>query len=66
MGRAKRESLGDQAARLISDKAYAPFMVAISPADIVVNDVHGSGLTTKLPPVALNAVLLWDSVGRKR
>ncbi|MFD2422741.1 ABC transporter substrate-binding protein [Amycolatopsis pigmentata] len=63
LDQAKRKSLYDQAAKLISDKAYAPFMFTITPANVVVKGVHGTGLTTKLAPVTgVNPTILWDTV----
>ncbi|WP_043841551.1 ABC transporter substrate-binding protein [Amycolatopsis taiwanensis] len=59
---AQRQSLYDQAGKLISDKAYAPFMLAFAPANLAVKGVHGPGLTTRIPPVLVNTGVQWDSV----
>jgi peptide/nickel transport system substrate-binding protein len=62
----KRDSLYQQAGKLISDKAYAPYILAFAPANIAVQGVHGPGLTTKIPPVLVNAGVLWDQVWMAR
>ena len=49
-------------AKLVSDKAYAPFMLAFAPANLAVKGVHGPGLTTKIPPVLVNTGVQWESV----
>ncbi|WP_369140965.1 ABC transporter substrate-binding protein [Modestobacter versicolor] len=60
---AERQSLYDQAGKLISDKAYAPYILSITPSNIAVAGVHGPGLTTPIPPlVGVNPTILWDSV----
>jgi peptide/nickel transport system substrate-binding protein len=59
---AQRDNFYSQASKLISDKAYAPFMFAFAPADIATTNVHGPGLTTKIPPVLVNSGVLWDQV----
>lgn len=59
---AQRQSLYAQAAKLVSDKAYAPFMLAFAPANLAVKGVHGPGLTTKIPPVLVNTGVQWESV----
>ncbi|OMQ15597.1 peptide ABC transporter substrate-binding protein [Modestobacter sp. VKM Ac-2676] len=59
----ERQSLYDQAGKLISDKAYAPYILSITPVNIAVDGVHGPGLTTPIPPlVGVNPTILWDSV----
>lgn len=58
----QRDAAYQQASKLISDKAYAPFMFAFAPANLAVQGVHGPGLTTKIPPVLVNAGVLWDQV----
>jgi peptide/nickel transport system substrate-binding protein len=59
---AQRDSLYQQAGKLISDQAYAPYILAFAPANVAVAGVHGPGLTTKIPPVLVNAGVLWDQV----
>jgi peptide/nickel transport system substrate-binding protein len=58
----QRDALYQQAGKLVSDKAYAPFMFAFAPANLALQGVHGPGLTTKIPPVLVNAGVLWDQV----
>lgn len=58
----QRDSLYQQAGKLISDQAYAPFILAFAPANLAVTGAHGPGLTTKIPPVLVNAGVLWDQV----
>ncbi|MEU2349840.1 ABC transporter substrate-binding protein [Modestobacter sp. NPDC049651] len=58
-----RKDLYDRAGKLISDKAYAPYILAITPSNVAVKGVHGPGLTTPIPPlVGVNPTILWDSV----
>jgi peptide/nickel transport system substrate-binding protein len=59
---AQRDTLYSQAGKLISDNAYAPFMFAFAPTNIAQTNVHGPGLTTKIPPVLVNSGILWDQV----
>ncbi|GAA3765973.1 hypothetical protein GCM10022240_18070 [Microbacterium kribbense] len=59
---AKRGDLYKQVAQIISDEAYAPFGFAFSPAEIVRKGVHGPGLTTPIPAVAVNTGILYDQV----
>jgi peptide/nickel transport system substrate-binding protein len=49
-------------AKVISDEAYAPFGMAFSPAQIVRTGVHGPGLTTPIPALAVNSGVLYDRV----
>lgn len=58
----ERDSLYQQASKYISDNAYAPFGLATAPANLAVPGVHGPGLTTKIPALAVNAGVLWDQV----
>lgn len=62
---AERENLYVTAAKLIAEKAYAPFGLAFAPANIAVTGVHGPGLTTKIPPIVVNSGILWDKVWRE-
>jgi peptide/nickel transport system substrate-binding protein len=45
------------AAKHISDNRYAPFLFAFSPTQIVARGVSGPGLTTPIPPVAINTAV---------
>jgi len=60
----KRDQDYLKAAEYISQKAYAPFGFAFSPANIAVKGVHGPGLTTPIPGLAVNTQVLWDQVWR--
>jgi peptide/nickel transport system substrate-binding protein len=59
---AKRDGTYATAGKYISDHAYAPFGLAFAPANLAVKGVHGPGLTTKIPPMAVNPGILWDQV----
>lgn len=58
----KRDDLYKQIAKTISDEALAPFGFAFTPAQIVKKGVHGPGLTTKIPALAVNTGVLYDQV----
>lgn len=62
----KRDQLYQQAAKYISDKAYAPFGLAFAPANLAAKGVHGPGLTTPIPALAVNTQVLWDEVWREQ
>jgi len=62
----RRDTLYQEAAKYISDKAYAPFGLAFASADLAVKGVHGPGLTTRIPPLVVNTGVLWDQVWRER
>jgi ABC-type transport system substrate-binding protein len=59
---AKRDQIYQQASQRISDEAYGPFILAFAPANVVTKNVHGPGLTTKIPPVVVNTGVIWDEV----
>lgn len=61
---AQRQTLYEQAGAHISENAYAPFGLAFAPANVAVKGVYGPGLTTKIPPIVVNAGVLWDEVWR--
>ncbi len=61
---AQRDALYMQAGKLISDDAYAPFILAFAPAQVSVRGVTGPGLSTKIPPVLLSTAILWQEVRR--
>lgn len=61
---AERERLYDQAGRYMAENAYAPFGLAFAAANLATEGVHGPGLTTKIPPIVVNAGILWDEVWR--
>ena len=52
---AERKAIYDEIAKYISDEAYAPFGMAFSPSQIVRTTVHGPGLTTPIPALAVNS-----------
>ncbi|UOQ57356.1 ABC transporter substrate-binding protein [Leucobacter allii] len=51
-----------EAAKIISDEAYGPFGMAFSPAQVARAGVHGPGLTTPIPALAVNTAVLYDEV----
>ncbi|NLP82973.1 ABC transporter substrate-binding protein [Microbacterium sp. CFH 90308] len=59
---AERKEAYDAVAKYISDEAYAPFGMAFSPAQVVRKGVHGPGLTTPIPALAVNSGVLYDRV----
>jgi peptide/nickel transport system substrate-binding protein len=61
----KRDSLYQQVAKYLSDKAYGVFGIVYAPTNIAVAGVHGPGLTTKIPPLSVNAQVLWGRVWRE-
>ncbi|GLY65579.1 ABC transporter substrate-binding protein [Amycolatopsis taiwanensis] len=61
---AQRDTIYQEAAKYISDKAYAPFGLAFATANLAVNGVYGPGLTTRIPSLAVNSGVWWDKVWR--
>ncbi|TNC23598.1 ABC transporter substrate-binding protein [Amycolatopsis alkalitolerans] len=61
---ARRDALYQQAGKLMSDKAYAPFLLAGPRGNLAAPGVYGPGLTTKIPPLVVNNGIHWDSVWR--
>ncbi|WP_433555329.1 ABC transporter substrate-binding protein [Pseudonocardia xinjiangensis] len=59
-----RQQLYNEAGKYISDNAYAPFGLAFAAANIATPGVYGPGLTTKIPPIVVNAGVIWDEVWR--
>jgi peptide/nickel transport system substrate-binding protein len=59
----ERGSLYNQAAKYISDNAYAPFLFPVNGWNIAAKNVSGPGLTTLLPASAVRPEILWDQVG---
>ncbi|MGH2915209.1 MAG: ABC transporter substrate-binding protein [Solirubrobacteraceae bacterium] len=59
---AQRKSFYDQAAAYIAKNAYGPFMFAVANWNIAAHGVTGPGLTTPIPPVAVNGPVLWEDV----
>ncbi|TNC27052.1 ABC transporter substrate-binding protein [Amycolatopsis alkalitolerans] len=62
----KRDALYQEAGKYISDKAYAPFGLAFAASNLAVKGVYGPGLTTKIPPLVVNAGVLWDEVWKAK
>ena len=58
----KRDSLYKEIAQFISDEALAPFGFATSSVQVVRKGVHGPGLTTKIPALAVRMGVLYDEV----
>jgi peptide/nickel transport system substrate-binding protein len=63
---AERDRLYSQAGQYIAQKSYAPFGLAFAPANLAVKGVYGPGLTTKIPPLAVNPGVLWDQVWKAK
>jgi len=63
---ARRGELYKQAGEYIAQNLYAPFGLAFSPANIVTSGVHGPGLTTPIPAIAVNSGVVWDEVWREQ
>ena len=61
----KRDRLYQQAAELIAKNYYGPFGLAFSPTNLAVAGVHGPGLTTKVPALAVFTSPIWDQVWRQ-
>jgi peptide/nickel transport system substrate-binding protein len=59
---AERDKVYQEAGQYISDQAYAPYILAFAPASVVTKNVHGPGLTTKIPALAVNPMPIWDEV----
>src|SRR5262249_15150945 len=59
----QRQALYDQAAKYISDQAYAPFMFPVNGWNIAAKNVVGPGLTTVVPASAVRPEVLWEQVG---
>ncbi|MGY1840818.1 MULTISPECIES: ABC transporter substrate-binding protein [unclassified Modestobacter] len=62
----QRGDLYQQAAELLAANHYAPFGLAFAPANVALEDVHGPGLTTSIPALAVNTNPLWDRVWTTR
>jgi peptide/nickel transport system substrate-binding protein len=57
-----RDDLYLEAAKRISDNAYAPFLFAFGPAQVSVKRLAGPGLTTKIPSIMVNTAVFWQDV----
>jgi peptide/nickel transport system substrate-binding protein len=58
-----RSRIYHEVGRYISDKAYAPFLLAQVRAQVA-RGLHGPGLTTRVPPIAVSTAILWQDVWR--
>ena len=56
----ERGRLYGEIAKYISDQAYAPFMLAVAPTAVARKEVHGPGLTTKVPMGSVALLPIWD------
>lgn len=62
--RARRAEIYRAVAARLSDEAYAPFLFAFAPTVLSRKGIEGPGLTTQLPPILINAAVLWQDVRR--
>lgn len=58
----ERERIYVEAAEHIAEQAYAPFLFAFAPTQVVVRGLEGPGLTTQIPPILINTGVLWQDV----
>lgn len=58
----QRKAAYDQAAAYIAKNAYGPFLFPLANWNIAAHGVTGPGLTTPIPPVAVNGPVLWEDV----
>jgi peptide/nickel transport system substrate-binding protein len=58
----ERDRVYTEASKYISDQAYAPFLFAFAPTQIVVRGLEGPGLTTQIPPIFINTGVSWQDV----
>jgi peptide/nickel transport system substrate-binding protein len=56
----QRASLYANIAKYISSQAYSPFLIAVAPAAVAAKDVHGPGLTSGVPILAVALAPYWD------
>jgi len=47
-------------AKYISGQAYSPFLIAVAPAAVAAKGVHGPGLTSGVPILAVALAPYWD------
>ena len=57
-----RKSIYDQAAAYIAKNADGPFLFPLANWNVAAHGVQGEGLTTPIPPVAVNGPVLWEDV----
>jgi peptide/nickel transport system substrate-binding protein len=56
----QRASLYENIAKYISTQAYSPFLIAVAPAAVSARNVHGPGLTSGVPILAVALAPYWD------
>jgi peptide/nickel transport system substrate-binding protein len=56
----QRATLYANIAKYISSQAYSPFLIAVAPAAVAAKDVHGPGLTSGVPILAVALAPYWD------
>jgi peptide/nickel transport system substrate-binding protein len=59
---AERDRIYVQVSEYINDQAYAPFLFAFAPTQVVVRELEGPGLTTQIPPIFINTGVFWQDV----
>lgn len=59
---AERERLYREVSEHISSHAYGVFLFAFAPTQIAARGIEGPGLTTQIPPISINAGVLWQDV----
>jgi peptide/nickel transport system substrate-binding protein len=62
VNQSQRCKLYHQAAAYIAQQAYGPFYFTLSPVDVAAKNVHGPGLTSPLPTVAVVPAIPWADV----
>jgi peptide/nickel transport system substrate-binding protein len=63
---AGRKTAYQDVAEYIAKQAYAPFGFALSRAQLAVKGMHGPGLTTKIPGIAVRTAVLWGQVWKEK
>ena len=58
----ERDLLYLEAAKHISESAYAPFLVTFAPTQLAARGVSGPGVTTRIPPIAFYTAVAWQDV----
>jgi peptide/nickel transport system substrate-binding protein len=58
----ERDQVYQQISKRISDQAYTMFGFAPRRATVTVKEVHGPGVTTKIPALAVNTGIIWSEV----
>jgi peptide/nickel transport system substrate-binding protein len=58
----QRDKVYQKITKYMSDKAYGTFGFAAPNANLAAKGVHGPGLTTKVPAIAVNSPVIWSEV----